>query len=57
MRHVAKEKDTRGIVKKPGYGIKPKFIDVIVGREAKRDIKGDEWICWKMICIAILRSI
>ena len=32
------------VVKRPGYGIKPKFIDMVVGREAKRDIKEDEWI-------------
>ena len=37
------------IIKRPGYGIKPKFIDVVVGREAKRDIKEDEWIIWEMI--------
>ena len=36
-------------VKRPGYGIKPKFIDVVVGREAKRDIKADEWITWEVI--------
>jgi N-acetylneuraminate synthase/N,N'-diacetyllegionaminate synthase len=34
------------IIKRPGYGIKPKFIEVVVGREAKRDIKEDEWITW-----------
>ena len=37
------------IIKRPGYGIKPKFIDVVVGREAKKDIKEDEWISWVMI--------
>ena len=41
-------KDTL-IIKRPGYGIKPKFIDVIIGREAKRDIEEDEWIIWEMI--------
>lgn len=35
------------IVKRPGYGIKPKFIDILVGSKAKRDIKEDEWITWK----------
>ncbi len=34
------------IIKRPGYGIKPKFIDIIVGRVAKRDIREDEWITW-----------
>ncbi|NOR77698.1 MAG: N-acetylneuraminate synthase [Methanophagales archaeon] len=37
------------IIKRPGYGIKPKFIDVVVGREAKRDIKEDEWITWDAV--------
>ncbi|MCK4733487.1 MAG: N-acetylneuraminate synthase family protein [Methanophagales archaeon] len=32
------------IIKRPGYGIKPKFIDFVVGRRAKRDIREDEWI-------------
>ena len=37
------------VIKRPGYGIKPKFIDIVVGREAKKDIKEDEWISWEMI--------
>lgn len=37
------------MIKRPGYGIKPKFIDIIVGKEAKRDIEEDEWITWEMI--------
>ena len=37
------------IVKRPGYGIKPTFIDMVVGREAKKDIKEDEWLTWDMI--------
>jgi N-acetylneuraminate synthase/N,N'-diacetyllegionaminate synthase len=37
------------IIKRPGYGIKPKFIDIVVGREAKKDIKEDEWITWEMV--------
>lgn len=37
------------IIKRPGYGIKPKFIDTVVGREVKRDIKEDEWITWDMV--------
>ncbi len=31
-------------VKRPGYGIKPKYIDWVVGRTAKRDIAADEVI-------------
>jgi len=37
------------VVKRPGYGIKPKFIDIVVGREANKDIKEDEWITWEII--------
>ena len=37
------------VVKRPGYGIKPKFIDVIAGRKAKGDISEDQWITWKML--------
>ena len=37
------------IIKRPGYGIKPKFIDVVDGREAKKDIKEDEWITWAAV--------
>ena len=44
-------KITRGmlIIKRPGYGIKPKFIDLVMGRETKKNIKEDEWITWDMI--------
>ncbi|MDY6894124.1 MAG: N-acetylneuraminate synthase family protein [Thermotogota bacterium] len=37
------------IVKRPGYGIKPKFIEMVIGREVKKDIKEDEWISWGMV--------
>ena len=37
------------IIKRPSYGIKPKFIDIAIGREAKKDIKEDEWITWEMV--------
>ena len=37
------------VIKRPGYGIKPKFIDIVVGRAAKKDIKEDEWITWDMV--------
>jgi len=37
------------IIKRPGYGIKPKFIDIVIGREAKKDIKDDEWITWDAV--------
>jgi N,N'-diacetyllegionaminate synthase len=37
------------IVKRPGYGIKPKFVDFVIGRMAKEDILADEWITWAKI--------
>jgi len=37
------------IVKRPGYGIKPKFISKVVGRTAKKDIDADQWITWNDI--------
>jgi sialic acid synthase SpsE len=35
--------------KRPGHGIKPKFIDVLVGRTASVDIEDDEVITWEML--------
>lgn len=35
--------------KRPGTGIKPKFIDNVIGREAKCDIAEDEIVTWDMI--------
>ena len=35
--------------KRPGYGIKPEMIDILIGRELKRDLKKDEVIEWKDI--------
>ena len=37
------------IMKRPGYGIKPKFVNLIIGRETKVDIEEDQWISWDMI--------
>ena len=36
-------------VKRPGTGIPPKYMDMIVGRKAKENIKGDEIIAMGMI--------
>lgn len=33
-------------VKRPGYGIKPKFLDAVVGRTARVSIEEDEVITW-----------
>jgi N,N'-diacetyllegionaminate synthase len=35
--------------KRPGYGIKPKDIDVLVGRPARVDIEFDDVITWEMV--------
>jgi len=37
------------IIKRPGYGIKPKFMQTIIGRKAVKDIKKDDWITWDMV--------
>ncbi|MCL0059466.1 N-acetylneuraminate synthase [Dehalococcoidia bacterium] len=36
-------------VKRPGTGIEPRYIEMIVGRQAKEDIKKDEMITMEMI--------
>jgi sialic acid synthase SpsE len=36
-------------VKRPGYGILPKHVDIVVGRPAKVDIHEDDVITWAMI--------
>ena len=35
--------------KRPGYGIKPKFQEQIIGRIARADITADSWITWEML--------
>lgn len=37
------------IVKRPGYGIEPKFINIIEGRRSQCSIETDQWITWNMI--------
>lgn len=36
-------------VKRPGFGIKPKFIEALVGRCARVDIEADEVVTWEMV--------
>lgn len=36
-------------IKRPGYGIQPRFFEQIIGRTAKKDIPKDEVIIWDMI--------
>ena len=37
------------IIKRPGYGIKPKYINELKDKKAKKNIKKDEWITWDMV--------
>ncbi|MCP4991070.1 MAG: acetylneuraminic acid synthetase [Colwellia sp.] len=34
--------------KRPAHGVSPQYIDEIVGKIARRDIKGDDVLCWGM---------
>lgn len=36
-------------IKRPGYGIKPKYIQHIIGKTANCDIESDSWITWNML--------
>ncbi|MEW5944770.1 MAG: N-acetylneuraminate synthase family protein [bacterium] len=36
-------------VKRPGYGIQPSMLNLVVGRKAKRDIAREDVITWDMI--------
>ncbi len=36
-------------IKRPGYGIFPRHVDILLGHSAVRDIEADEWITWDMI--------
>jgi sialic acid synthase SpsE len=35
--------------KRPGYGVKPKDIDLLVGRVPRVDIEADDVITWDMV--------
>jgi len=37
------------VVKRPGYGIKPKYVKDLIGKKTKKEIKEDEWITWEDI--------
>jgi len=36
-------------IKRPGFGIRPKFVDLVVGRIAKVDIEEDTVLTWEML--------
>ena len=50
-RHPGRNGDhPRGpVVKRPGFGIMPKHIDHVVGRQARVDIEEDDIITWEMV--------
>jgi N-acetylneuraminate synthase/N,N'-diacetyllegionaminate synthase len=35
--------------KRPGLGIRPKYLPLVLGRTARRRIEADRWITWEMI--------
>jgi N,N'-diacetyllegionaminate synthase len=35
--------------KRPGHGVKPKYLDLLVGRVARVDIEADDVITWEMV--------
>ena len=37
------------VVKRPGFGIKPRDIEHVIGRRARTDIEADDIITWEMI--------
>jgi N-acetylneuraminate synthase/N,N'-diacetyllegionaminate synthase len=36
-------------IKRPGFGIKPKYADLVVGRTARVDIEVDTLITWELL--------
>ena len=36
-------------VKRPGHGVKPKFLELLVGRLARTDIEEDDVVTWDMV--------
>ncbi|MGP8337881.1 MAG: N-acetylneuraminate synthase family protein, partial [Methanosarcinaceae archaeon] len=36
-------------VKRPGIGIAPEYMDIIVGKKAEKNIRKDEIVTWKMV--------
>ncbi len=37
------------VIKRPGTGLKPKYLEKVFGKVAKEDIKKDELITWDKI--------
>jgi N-acetylneuraminate synthase/N,N'-diacetyllegionaminate synthase len=41
--------ETMVITKRPGFGIAPKFLDVVIGRKARIEIRKGEGVTWDSI--------
>jgi len=37
------------IIKRPGFGIKPKYLNQVIGKKAKKDIQAEDVITWEYI--------
>jgi sialic acid synthase SpsE len=37
------------VVKRPGYGIAPKYLELVLGRELKVDVEFDDVLTWDMV--------
>ena len=37
------------VIKRPGYGIAPKYMDLVLGRIARVDIEKDDIVTWEMV--------
>jgi len=37
------------VIKRPALGLHPQFIDVVIGKKAKKDIPKDMWISWECL--------
>jgi sialic acid synthase SpsE len=37
------------VLKGPAYGIYPKYMDIVVGQKARKDIKKDTPLTWEII--------
>lgn len=45
--------DSMITAKRPGYGIKPKYFDAVIGRTAKVDIYEDDVLLWDMLEVGL----
>jgi N,N'-diacetyllegionaminate synthase len=37
------------VIKRPGYGIRPKFLPLVVGRQLRVDVEADDILTWEMV--------